>query len=294
MIELLQAEPWLLYTGVTALGLIVGSFLNVVIWRYPRRLMHDWKTECQLLLEHGLEQDASEKIAEAAAEQQPPGLVWPASHCPKCQTPIKGFDNIPILSYLLLRGRCRQCKQSIAWRYPLTELITALAGLVIVLHFGLTAYAALLIFVTWFLIALTGIDIDHQILPDQMTLPLLWLALIASVMEWSMVSPTDAIIGAAAGYLVLWLVFHAFRILTGKHGMGHGDFKLLAVFGALLGWQLLPAVILIASASGAIIGIIWLKMRKKGRETPIPFGPFLAIGGWAGLLWSDALKSFYF
>ncbi len=290
MIELLQAQPWLLYTGVVALGLIVGSFLNVVIWRYPRRLMHGWKTECQLLLQP----DAAEKISEAAEKQQPPGLVWPASHCPKCQTPIKGFDNIPIFSYLILGGRCRQCKQAIGWRYPLTEFITALAGLVIVLHFGLSIYSALLIFITWVLIALTGIDIDHQILPDQMTLPLLWLALIASVMGWSMVSPSEAIIGAAAGYLVLWFVFHAFRILTGKHGMGHGDFKLLAVFGALLGWQLLPAVILIASASGAIIGIIWLKLRQKGRETPIPFGPFLAIGGWAALLWGDKLMGLYF
>ncbi len=280
-----MAEPWLLYLGTVALGLIIGSFLNVVIWRYPRRLMHEWKTECQLLLEQ-------EPPGDSAAA--PPGLVWPASHCPKCETPLKGFDNIPVISYLLLRGRCRQCRQTISWRYPVVELGTALLSLIIVLNFGLTPYAGLLVLVTWVLIALTGIDMDHQILPDQLTLPLLWLALLASTLEWTPVTATEAIIGAAAGYLVLWSVFHAFRILTGKHGMGHGDFKLLAVFGALLGWQLLPAVILIASASGALVGIIWLTVRNKGRETPIPFGPFLAIGGWSALLWGDALKSFYF
>jgi len=283
MLELLEAQPWLLYSSVIAFGLIIGSFLNVVIWRYPRRLLHDWKTECRLMLEQTEQQTAA-----------PPGLVWPASHCPQCQTAIKSWDNIPVISYLLLRGRCRQCQQSISWRYPLTELITALLGLIIVLHFGLTIYAGLLVFVTWVLIALTGIDLDHQLLPDQMTLPLLWLALLASALGWSTISPEQAIIGAAAGYLILWSVFHAFRILTGKHGMGHGDFKLLAVFGALLGWQLLPAVILIASSSGAIVGIIWLTLHKKGRETPIPFGPFLAIGGWVALLWGDTLKSLYF
>ncbi len=285
MIEILQAQPWLLYAGVIALGLIVGSFLNVVIWRYPRRLMHEWKSECRLLLEQSDDEDSPDA---------PPGIVWPASHCPKCQTPIKAWDNIPVISYLLLRGRCRQCGAAISWRYPIIELITAIITLVIVMNFGLTPYAGLLVIVSWALIALTGIDLDHQLLPDQITLPLLWLALIASVLEWSTVTPAQAIIGAAAGYLVLWLVFHAFRLLTGKHGMGHGDFKLLAVLGALLGWELLPAVILIASASGAVIGIIWLMIRKQGRETPIPFGPFLAIGGWAALLWGDYLKSLYF
>lgn len=284
MTELLQAEPWLLYVGIVTLGLIIGSFLNVVIWRYPRRLMHEWKGECRALLEQ-------EPIGEQ--DEKPPGLVWPASHCPKCQTPINAIDNIPVISYLALRGRCRKCGKPIGWRYPVIELVTALLGLIIILQFGLTAYAALLIFVTWALIALAGIDFDHQILPDQITLPLLWLALIASVLEWSQVTPAEAVTGAAAGYLVLWLVFHAFRILTGKHGMGHGDFKLLAVFGALLGWQLLPAVILIASVSGAVIGIIWLTTRGKGRETPIPFGPFLAVGGWLSLLWGNYLLSYY-
>lgn len=284
MIELFQAQPGLLYFGVIALGLIVGSFLNVVIWRYPRRLMHGWKAECQALLEQ--DNDIQE-------EDTPPGIVWPASHCPKCSTTIKSWDNIPVISYLFLRGRCRHCQQKIGWRYPLVEVITAILGLIIVLQFGLTAYSALLIVVTWYLVALTGIDLDHQLLPDQMTLSLLWLALIASVMGWSQVSPTQAIIGAAAGYLVLWSVFHAFRILTGKHGMGHGDFKLLAALGALLGWELLPAVILIASASGAIIGIIWLTLLKQGRQTPIPFGPFLAIGGWAAFIWGDALLRIY-
>ncbi len=285
MIELLQAEPWLLYVGVTALGLIVGSFLNVVIWRYPRRLMHEWKTECLLLLE---------QPEDNSLNSTPPGLVWPASHCPKCENTIKAWDNIPVISYLLLRGRCRECRQAISWRYPVVELITGLLSLVIILQVGLTPYAGLLILVTWVLITLTGIDLDHQLLPDQITLPLLWLALVASVLGWTAVTPDQAIIGAAAGYLVLWSVFHVFRIITGKHGMGHGDFKLLAALGALLGWQLLPAVILIASASGAFFGIIWLMIRKQGRETPIPFGPFLAIGGWVALLWGDYLKSIYF
>ncbi|WP_279323116.1 prepilin peptidase [Abyssibacter profundi] len=280
MIELLQSSPALWMTTVGVLSLLVGSFLNVVIHRLPQMMQAGWRQECHLLLE----------LPEAPAPSV--SLLRPGSHCPGCQRPIAWYDNIPVVSYLLLRGRCRGCDQSISLRYPLVELLTAVLSVLVAwqLGFGLMGGAAIAL--TWGLVALSGIDLDHQLLPDSLTLPALWAGLLLSVFGgW--VSPADAIIGAAAGYLSLWLVFHAFRLLTGKEGMGHGDFKLLAVFGAWLGWDSLPLIILLSSVVGAVLGGVLMASGALRRDQPMPFGPFIAAAGWIAMLWGDAIWQSY-
>jgi len=289
IIEVMQSQLWFYLTTIGLISLCIGSFLNVVIYRLPLMMQREWQSECRLLLEDELTGNKSKQ----ANINEPFNLVKPNSTCPKCKTAIKPWQNIPIISWLALKGKCASCSNPISARYPAVELITALLSLIVAYSFGATEQALLYIFVTWILVALTFIDIDHMLLPDQLTLPLLWLALIASVMGYT-ITPTDAIIGAACGYLSLWSVFWLFKLLTGKEGMGYGDFKLLAVFGALLGWQSLLTVILLSSVVGAIIGIALLSIQGKDKATPIPFGPYLAIAGWITMLWGNQIQGTYF
>ncbi|WP_024590621.1 MULTISPECIES: A24 family peptidase [unclassified Pseudoalteromonas] len=289
IIEVMQSQLWFYLTTIGLISLCIGSFLNVVIYRLPLMMQREWQSECRLLLEDELTGNKSKQ----ANINEPFNLVKPNSTCPKCKTAIKPWQNIPIISWLILKGKCASCSNPISARYPAVELITALLSLIVAYSFGATEQALLYIFVTWILVALTFIDIDHMLLPDQLTLPLVWLALIASVMGYT-ITPTDAIIGAACGYLSLWSVFWLFKLLTGKEGMGYGDFKLLAVFGALLGWQSLLTIILLSSVVGAIIGIALLSIQGKDKATPIPFGPYLAIAGWITMLWGNQIQGTYF
>ena len=284
----MQSQQWFYLTTVGLISLCVGSFLNVVIYRLPLMMQREWQSECRLLLEDEITNKTTQ-----ASNSEPFNLVKPNSTCPKCKTAIKPWQNIPIISWIMLKGKCANCSNPISARYPIVEAITALLSLVIAYSFGATEHALLYIFVTWILVALTFIDIDHMLLPDQLTLPLVWLALIAAVMGIT-ISPGDAIVGAACGYLSLWSVFWLFKLLTGKEGMGYGDFKLLAVFGALLGWQSLLTIILLSSVVGAIIGIALLSIQGKDKATPIPFGPYLAIAGWITLLWGAQIQAAYF
>ena len=289
IIEVMQSQLWFYLTTVGLVSLCVGSFLNVVIYRLPLMMQREWQSECRLLLDDEL----NTNTAKPKNTSEPFNLVKPNSTCPKCKTAIKPWQNIPIISWLILKGKCASCSNPISIRYPAIEAITALISLVVAYTFGATEQALLYIVITWALVALTFIDIDHMLLPDQLTLPLVWLALIAAVAGIT-ITPSDAIMGAAFGYLSLWSVFWLFKLLTGKEGMGYGDFKLLALFGALLGWQSLLTIILLSSVVGAIIGIALLSIQGKDKATPIPFGPYLAIAGWITLLWGNQLQSAYF
>jgi leader peptidase (prepilin peptidase)/N-methyltransferase len=263
-----------------------------VIYRVPVMLERDWRAQAQELV-------GNAAAGDAAAPAGPFNLVTPPSRCPACGAPIRAWQNVPVVSWLLLRGRCHGCRVRIPARYPLVELLTAILSGWIAWHFGFCAATPCALGVTWCLIALTGIDIDHQLLPDAITLPLLWAGLLAAVLFGTVVgqplpvAPRDAILGAAAGYLSLWLVFHAFRLLTGKEGMGYGDFKLFAALGAWLGWQLLPLIILLSAGAGAVIGIALILLRGRDRAAPMPFGPYLAIAGWIAMLYGDGLLDGY-
>lgn len=287
VITVMQSQLWFYLLTVGLVSLCVGSFLNVVIYRLPLMMQREWQTECRVLLADDLKPT---KADNAAVEFN---LNKPNSTCPKCKTAIKAWHNIPVISWLFLKGRCASCSNPISVRYPIVEMLTAILSLFVAYTFGATEQALLYILITWVLVALTFIDIDHMLLPDQLTLPLVWLALIAAVMGIT-ISPTSAIIGAACGYLSLWSVFWLFKLITGKEGMGYGDFKLLAVFGALLGWQSLLTIVLLSSVVGAIIGIALLTIQGKDKATPIPFGPYLAIAGWVTLLWGTQIQAFYF
>jgi len=265
------------------LGLLVGSFLNVVIHRTPVILERQWRRQCDELA--GRETPAEPRY----------NLVVPRSACPACKAPIAAIQNVPVLSWLALRGRCASCKAKIGARYPLVELLTAILSAGIAWRFaplGLPVVGAALV-LTWFLIALTFIDFDTQLLPDSLTLPLLWLGLLASVMGYTDIAPRDAIIGALAGYLSLWSVYRLFRLATGKEGMGYGDFKLLAALGAWLGWQMLLPIILLSALVGALTGVTLILVRGRDRNVPIPFGPFLAAAGWIALVWGPQIVTGY-
>ena len=294
VIDLLATSP-ALFVGIAGLlGLIVGSFLNVVIYRLPIILERQWREQC-----------ADPPAAGAAAMTVPAlsaarfNLIVPRSACPACRAPIRARQNVPLLSYLLLQGRCANCGAAISARYPLVEALTGILTAAVAWKFGFGCSALAAAVLTWFLIALTFIDLDHQLLPDNLTLPLLWLGLCASL--WLPPSaaatvPVDvhsSLIGAVAGYVSLWSVYHLFRLFTGKDGMGYGDFKLFAALGAWFGWQMLLPIILFASAAGAVIGIAMLAMRKRQRATPIAFGPFLAAAGWLMLLFGQQLVADY-
>ena len=287
---MLAQSPAALILSALLLGLIVGSFLNVVIYRLPVMLDRQWRADCAELDSAG----AAAKPAPA-----PFNLIVPRSSCPACQRPIRAIHNIPVLSWLALRARCAHCQARISARYPAIELLCGVLSALVAWRFGYSAQAACGIAITWFLIALTFIDLDHQLLPDSLTLPLLWLGLLASLAGWAAaggnvpVAPADAIGGAALGYVALWAVYHAFRILTGKEGMGYGDFKLLAALGAWLGWRMLLPIVLLAALLGALVGIALIVGRRHERGVPIPFGPFLAAAGWLALMWGPQLVQRY-
>ncbi|MBF0469951.1 MAG: prepilin peptidase [Gammaproteobacteria bacterium] len=285
-----RIDPLLLLSAAGLIGLIVGSFLNVVIHRLPIMMENGWKEECRQLLHDAAEPTTPTESGEA----QPLGfsLYSPPSHCPHCKAPIKPYQNIPIVSFLFQRGKCSACKVKISWRYPLVELLTALLTVVVVSHFGisLTTMAATLL--TWGLIALTFIDFDTQLLPDDITLPLLWLGLLLTISH-TFTDPVSGIVGAVMGYLIFWSVYQAFKLLTGKEGMGYGDFKLLAMLGAWFGWQSLPLIIIISAGAGAIIGTLLILFKNHERQIPIPFGPYLAIAGWLTMLWGETMNHYY-
>ena len=287
---LMATSPVFFIVVVSLLSLLVGSFLNVVIYRLPVMMEKEWACDCREFLVDELK--SPKKSAQLSQQDQAFNLIKPNSHCPKCQAPVKAWQNIPVVSYLLLHGRCGHCKTPISWRYPLIELLTALTSGVVAWRFGFSLESLVLVPLTWVFICLIFIDIDKMLLPDQLTLPLLWLVLLASV--WDVFqSPKLAIIGAAAGYLSLWTVYRAFKLLTGKEGMGHGDFKLLAVVGGVVGIVQLPMVILLSSAVGAVFGISMMLFGDKQRNSQIPFGPYIAIAGWLVMLWGDEMLQWY-
>ena len=286
--ELLAASPGLFIGTCLVLGLLVGSFLNVVIYRLPVILERQWRQEC-----------ADLHNTAVALPAEPFNLVVPRSACPGCKAPITALQNIPILSYLVLRGRCAACGIPISVRYPLIEALTGILSAAVAWKFGYGWQTAAAIVLTWFLVALTFIDIDTQFLPDTLTLPLVWMGLFLSLWASPAIPtpvPVDmraSITGAIAGYLSLWSVYHLFRLITGKEGMGYGDFKLFAALGAWLGWQMLLPIILFAATVGALVGIALMAIRGQSRATPIAFGPFLAAGGWLVLMFGHEVVTGY-
>ncbi|PJC03615.1 MAG: prepilin peptidase [Gallionellales bacterium CG_4_9_14_0_8_um_filter_55_61] len=280
LLDLLQSSPPLFIVICTGMGLLVGSFLNVVIYRLPKMMERGWQQQCAAL------------SGKPAAQPEPFNLVVPRSACPHCNHPISALENIPVISYLWLRGKCKACHVGISPRYPIIEAISGLLCGFAAYHFGfgLTAAAAMLLI--WALLALAAIDLDTQFLPDDITLPLVWVGLIFNL-NGAFTSLHDALLGAIFGYLVLWTVYWLFKLLTGKEGMGYGDFKLLAALGAWLGWQLLPLIILLSSLVGAVVGITLIVAVKHGRDIPIPFGPYLAGGGLIALFWGQTLTQSY-
>ena len=262
-------------------GLLIGSFLNVVIYRLPKMLMRDWRMQAREVL------DLPEQ-----ADAEPFNLILPNSSCPHCGHEIKPWENIPLVSWLLLRGKCSGCKKAISIRYPLVELACGLFSAVIAWQFGVSWEALAMLVLTWGLLSMSLIDADHQILPDVLVLPLLWLGLILNSLGF-FTSLSDALWGAVIGYMSLWSIFWLFKLITGKEGMGYGDFKLLALIGAWGGWQVLPLTILLSSVLGAVIGIIILRLQRNGYNKPIPFGPYLAAAGWLALIWGEQITSRY-
>jgi len=294
VLELLATSPGTLIGTCLVFGLVVGSFLNVVIYRLPVMLERQWREQCA---------EVSADAAAATVPAVPPerfNLLVPRSTCPSCRAPIKALQNIPLLSWLMLRGRCANCREPISVRYPLVEALTGTLMALVAWRYGFGWPTLAGMVLTGYLIALTFIDVDHQLLPDSLTLSLLWIGLFLSL--WGPqpgaapipVDPRSSIIGAMAGYVSLWSVYHLFRLLTGKEGMGYGDFKLFAALGAWLGWQMLLPVILSAAVVGAIVGIALITFRGHHRSTPIPFGPFLAVCGWLMLMFGERLVTRYF
>jgi leader peptidase (prepilin peptidase)/N-methyltransferase len=279
--------PAALTVASVALGLIVGSFLNVVAFRLPIMMQRAWAAE------------TAEATGSPPTDRERFDLSWPRSHCPHCSHPIRAIQNIPVLSYLLLKGRCGHCQAKISARYPLVEALTAIASLVVAWRFGATWATPAVLVLTWFLIALSLIDLDHKLLPDSLTLPLVWIGMLLTLVEidgapiFAGLDIRASVIGAAAGYLSLWSVYQLFKLITGKEGMGYGDFKLLAAIGAWLGWKMLPLVILFASCAGALIGVAMIVLARRGRDTPIPFGPYLAIGGLIALFHGAGISRQY-
>ena len=279
--EILTLYP-LAFVGIALIvGLLDGSFLNVVVWRLPKMLAREWRLQAYEIL--GLPGETPLPTY---------NLMLPHSQCPHCGHRIRAWENIPLLSYVFLRGRCASCATPISKRYPLTELACGLLSAFIAWHFGFGGQAVMVLVLTWGLLAMSLIDAEHQLLPDVLVLPLLWLGLIVNSFEL-FVPLTEALWGAIAGYMALWSVFWLFKLITGKDGIGHGDFKLLAMLGAWGGWQILPLTILLSSLVGAFIGVILLSLRNAKTSTPIPFGPYLAIAGWIALLWGGQITDFY-
>lgn len=281
--DYISLSPAAFVTAATLFGLVIGSFLNVVIFRLPIVLEREWRSQCAQLL------DCQGSMTEPSS---PFNLMVPRSHCPTCGHTISMLENLPVLSYVWLRGRCSSCGDPIPSRYPTVELLGGGLAAVVAWQFGFGPEAIGAMVLTWALIALAFIDIDHQLLPDNITLPLLWLGLGLNL--FGLYASLEAsLIGAVAGYGALWLVYHVFRLATGKEGMGYGDFKLMAMLGAWLGWQALPVVILISSVVGAVVGLTLVMVRNHDRNVPIPFGPYIALAGWIALLWGGDLTTWY-
>jgi leader peptidase (prepilin peptidase)/N-methyltransferase len=298
--DIFSTMPWLFAACVFLMSLLVGSFLNVVIYRLPIMLDREWKTQARDLLEEQVPslQPAPTDRGRGDAEERY-NLLVPRSRCPHCDAEIKAHQNIPLMSYLLLGGKCADCRARISPRYPIVELVTAVLSTAVALRFGWHWQTLAALVFTWCLIALTVIDLDHTILPDVITIPLLWLGLLASL-AWhpglpppAPVDPRSAVLGAIAGYLTLWSVYWAFKLVTGKEGMGYGDFKLFGALGAWLGWQMLPLVLLLSAFTGAVVGIALIVARGRDRNVPIPFGPYLAAAGWIALMWGPQIVGSY-
>jgi len=300
LIQVFETNLTFFYFSVGLFSLLIGSFLNVVIYRLPKIMEQGWYKECREFLADELvkqtdkDKNLKDGVTNKSTNEVTPNITLskPASTCPKCGHLIRFYENIPVISWLFLRGKCSKCQTKISIRYPLIEATTAALSIVIAAHFGVTLTTVFVIFLTYALISLTMIDFDHMLLPDQITLPFLWLGLLVNI-NGMIVPLQDAVIGAVAGYMSLYLVFQAFKLLTGKEGMGFGDFKLVALFGAWIGWQLLPLLILMASAVGAVIGITLMLFKNHQREQAIPFGPYLAIAGWITLLWGNGIWAWY-
>lgn len=282
LIELFQLYPAFYLGIIFTFGLLVGSFLNVVIFRLPVMMESDWKEQCCELL----------NIDDSKYKKNNFNLITPRSCCPSCNHQISAVENIPIISYLFLKGKCSSCGNKISVRYPLIELTSAITVTIVAFYFGVSLQALFAICLTWALIALTMIDFDHQLLPDDITLPFLWIGIILNLFG-VFTDIESSILGAIFGYGILWIVYITFKLITGKEGMGHGDFKLLAVLGAWFGWQSLPLIIILSSLVGAIIGVSLMIFKSHDRNTAIPFGPYLAIAGWISMLWGPYIMSFY-
>jgi leader peptidase (prepilin peptidase)/N-methyltransferase len=289
MAELFTQAPAVFIAVAFSFALMIGSFLNVVIYRLPLMMQRDWREQC-------------DELSKEPAPDLPEGkfnLVVPRSRCPSCGAAIKAWQNIPVLSYLLLGAQCSNCQKSISVRYPLVETMTAILAAICAWHFGFGWEALMAIGLSFALVAISLIDADHQIIPDSIVIPMMWAGLIASLFhplaaaDTLFIVPQDAIVGAVAGYLSLWSVYQLFKLITGKEGMGYGDFKLLAALGAWLGWQALPTIILMSAVVGAIIGIALIVFRGRDRQIPIPFGPYLAAAGWITMLWGETIKNAY-
>ncbi|RAP37846.1 prepilin peptidase [Legionella quinlivanii] len=279
--QLSQLHPAVLYSFIALFTLSVGSVLNMIIYRLPIMLKRQWTEECECLLNLETEKPAANI-----------NLFFPRSFCPSCKKTIPAIANIPLLSYLFLRGKCKSCKQSIPFKYPFIELLTCILSLYATWVFGFTGLLPLIFLFLWILIIMVYIDLEHQILPDNLTLSLLWLGLLANTQHLFADLP-NAVISAAAAYLFLWSIMKIFYLITGKIGMGNGDFKLFAAFGAWFGWIMLPLILLLASLCGAIIGLIYLRLQDKDRNTPIPFGPFLCFAGLVALFWGKSIIHWY-
>ena len=281
LLAFFKHNAWIFLILISFVGLSVGSFLNVVVFRLPKMLERQWRRDCQELQSEAVE-----------TNEQPFNLNHPPSHCPNCGYRIKPWENIPILSWLFLRGHCSNCGNRISLRYPIIEALTAILSIVVAMHFGISWEMVTALLLTWSLIALSLIDFDVQLLPDSITLPFLWLGMLLSLFGL-FADPRSAIIGAVLGYLSLWSVYQLFKHLTGKEGMGYGDFKLLAMLGAWLGWQHLPQIIMLSALVGAVIGVTLILLRGHDKNIPIPFGPYLAAAGWISLLWGDTINQAY-
>lgn len=282
-LEYFSIHPAGFVTAAALLGLVMGSFLNVVIFRLPIVLEREWRSQCVQLFD----------CQNSMAEPPPPfNLIVPRSHCPACGHTIAVLENVPVLSYLWLGGRCSSCANPISSRYPAVEILSSVLTAVTAWHFGFGAEAVGAMILTWALIALAFIDLDHQLLPDNITMPMLWLGLGLNLLGLY-ASLEASLIGAIAGYGILWLVYHLFRLATGKEGMGFGDFKLMAMLGAWLGWQALPVVILLSSVVGAVVGIVLVLVYNRDKSLPLPFGPYIALAGWIALLWGADLTAWY-
>jgi len=282
IIEQLQQNPYLFLPFIAFIGLSVGSFLNVVIHRLPIMMERDWSGQCRELLD----------LPTQETDPEPFNLVRPRSRCPNCEHQITALENIPVFSYLFLRGRCSDCGCRISPRYPVVELVTGLLSLLVAWHFGFTWQTAAALALTWALTALSLIDYDHKLLPDSILLPFIWLGLLINL-NGVFTDLGSAVIGATAGYISLWSIFQLFKLITGKEGMGYGDFKLLALFGAWLGWHYLFQIVLFSSFVGALFGVLLIMFQGRDRGNPIPFGPYLATAGWICLMWGEQINLAY-